>query len=193
MNAVLASIYWLALTIWIAALVAPAASGVAVFTVLPELNGTFAEFGSATVSTQAHIAGGHIVTPLFIGSDIVQLISAVLVLFTLGLEQFYWRPAHRSRAEYVRIPCLLAATVLILVEICVLGPMARSHLYTYWDAVRTGPLEVATKAKAAFDLFHPISTTLYAATFGILLIAVIASAVRYSPSHSALLGTGSES
>jgi len=193
MNAVLSAFYWLAISIWIAALLAPAAAGIAVFNVLPGMDATFPEFSAATAPNQAAIAGGHVVNPLFIASDIVQLICAAIVLFALGLEQFFWRPAHPSKADYIRIPTLLIAALLTLVEICALGPTSRHHLYAYWDAVKQGSMDVAMEAKAAFDVLHPWSTTLYATSFGLLLIAVVASAVAYSPSHSALLGTGHKS
>jgi len=193
MNAVLAAFYWLALTIWIAALVAPAAAGIAVFNVLPEMNATFPEFSAATAPNQASIAGGQIVNPLFITSDVVQLICAVIVLFMLGIEQFFWRPARRTKANYVRIPAILIAALLTLVEICFLGPTSRHHLYAYWDAINQGSMDVAMEAKAAFDVLHPLGTTLYATSLGLLLITVVASAVAYAPSHTALLGTGNES
>lgn len=193
MNAFLASCYWLALTIWIAAILAPAAAGMAVFRVLPQLNGTFPEFTAVATANQAALAGGHIVNPLFIFSNVVQIVCAAIAIFALGIEQLYWRPAHHSRADYVRIPTLLMATILILVEICILGPIAREHLYAYWDAVQSNSMDIANQAKTAFDALHPVGTTLYAVTFGLLLITVVASAVAYTPPHSTLLGTGNNS
>jgi hypothetical protein len=54
-------------------------------------------------------------------------------------------------------------------------------------------MDIANQAKTAFDALHPVGTTLYAVTFGLLLITVVASAVAYTPPHSTLLGTGNNS
>ncbi len=176
MRPMLASVWWLALAAWVAAIVAPAAAAMVAFPRLPELEvaipatrGFFADDPDAA----GRFVAGFVTNPIFVAADAVRLVLVGLVWLAIALAG--GRPSGQGRLAIVATVAIAAASILLAISLTlVAGPLAEA-LEAWRAAVFADDREAAAVAKAAFDPLHARASTLMSSELVCVLVAIAAS------------------
>lgn len=181
-------VFWIALAVWLSALIAPGVAAMSAFTTLPdpELGLSLEKFADFEPGAAAHgrIAAGHVLEPIFTFSDLVQLMAGALALIALLIQLILLRGRWTALSHLLRLGCVVLAVGLFAYRATMMTPGMNRDLRAYWDAAAAGEIETAQKHRAAFDRIHQRAETMYSITLVLILIAIGASAVALSPSAS---------
>lgn len=174
-------VYWLALTLWVSALVAAGVAAAGVFSVLPKLGLSLQRFNGYDHAEHGRLAGGLVLEPVFTAIDIAQAIVVVLVVAMLLLQLTLFRQPLRRPAHVVRTVCIMAAAALFVVRIMTVTPPMNRELRAYWAAAEAASASDAAEHRKAFDALHPVASRMFNATLLLLVVAVAASAAASVP------------
>jgi hypothetical protein len=174
-------IYWLALALWVSALVAGGVAAAGVFSVLPKLGLTLQRFEGYDHAEHGRLAGGMVMEPIFTTIDIAQAVVIVLVIMMLLLQLTLFRQPLRRPANVVRTICIAAAAALFVVRVATVTPSMNRELRAYWAAAEASRAADAAEHREAFDALHPVTSRMFNATLLLLLVAVAASAAASVP------------
>ena len=175
----LGSIHILALTIWLASLLAAGLSAALIFMQMKKLQPSLPEY-SAYTGEHWKIAGGMVANKIFLIVDFVQLGCAIVTILTLGLTLLAANravPKYRPPLAGVRILFLSIACGLLCYQLFILSPRMAIHLNDFWVAAKDGKMAIADAAQAAFDADHPTASNVLKSTAAMIFLLLITSTV----------------
>jgi len=179
------TISFVALSLWIAAVIAPAVSAMATFGTLPDLDVSLREYESFTIQGEpdahARLAAGMVLEKIFTGSDFAQVALAFLVIVTLAIDVMVFRQPVRRPANAIRIVSALIATGLLAFHVFLQAPQMNRELRQYWGEARAGNVEAALEHRERFDRYHPRAEMILQANLVLLLITMGAFAAAVVP------------
>lgn len=157
------------LSMWAGSLAMTAVTAAIAFPTMKELNPSLPAF-AAYPEDHWVIAAGQIMERVFTASDFVQLALAALAcaLFVpIGLSRRLSRGLLAARAVV-----LVALLVSLLEYTFVMRPQMTSDLMAFWAAAKTGDMEAANTARAAFDEAHPLASARLSVHLAGVLLAI---------------------
>lgn len=169
------TIHLVALGLWVGVLLSAGAFAASVFPIMKGLDPRLPAFEKYT-GEHWLIAGGKIAQRIFLITDIVQFVCAVLSIGTLGCMIWLFGLPRRRPATIVRAIALGLAMACAAGSIIIIAPQLNAALRLYWAAAEMGNLELVAPHRAAVDELHPISSKLMGGTFVCVLIAFVAGA-----------------
>jgi hypothetical protein len=185
-------VYWLALTIWIAALVSGGVAAAGVFSTLPKLGILIPKYQSALGNDTAEhgrVAGGMVMEPIFTAMDWVQATAAFFVVLTLVSQLTVFKMRLKSPGHLIRTICIGSAVLVMIVHMTALAPRMNRELRARWNAIEVSDRAAMETHRAAFESDHHLADSLYAARLILLLVGVAASGAALGstkPDRSAL-------
>lgn len=173
---ILASAWWSALTIWFAAIIAPAAAAMVAFPRLPEIEAVIPATGaffSGDPESAGRFVAGFVTNPIFVASDVVRL--AVVGVAWLSVLVSRGRPSGHGRWSIVAmISMAIASTLFAISFLFVAAPLAEA-LELWRAAVFAGDHGAAADAKAIFDPLHLTASRLMSTELIFVVIAILAA------------------
>lgn len=186
MHRLVATIYWLSLLTWLAALVAGGVTAMSAFSSLPALGVVVPEAallfpGAGTES--GRYAAGFVAQPAFAFAERVGLVSMPILAAALLVQARVFRWPARSWANRLRVGAIVVGIALMSMHLLVLAPRMTDSLDAYRRAVRDGNAPAAEIDKAAFDADHVKSDFLFRTTLYLLVAAAALSAWTMTPAR----------
>src|SRR5262245_13879982 len=178
------AVHWLALALWMSALVAAAIAAMAVFGTVGGLNLTMHEFASLPAPAQARIAGGMIMEKVFFTVDLLQFIAVPAAVLTLLVQLALLGTSWRTPWNLLRTVCLLLAAGLFIIHATALAPPMNRDLRAYWNAARQGDLSSADAHLESFQSRHRIADGIFRGNLLLLLIVIPVTAIAQGPPRS---------
>jgi hypothetical protein len=175
--------YWVALAIWLAVLVAAGVAATSTFTTLPDpaLGLTLEPFANYDHAEHGRIAAGKVMEPIFTFVDLMQVVTGAIVVLMLVLQLTLFKVPMRIFSNLLRMACIAAAIGLVAWRAFTLTPEMNSDLRQYWTAAEAGHVEQAKQHRAAFDANHGKASAMFRWTFLAVLVAIGASAATLGP------------
>ena len=177
----LTAAWWLVLTGWIAALIAPGAAAMSAFTALPALGvevPSHAAFFADDPDGAGRFAAGFVTYPIFLATDRIQLVLAGIAMLLVLVERGVpCGDGGRGHRLLCRLALLSASGCLAWYLLFVAPPLATS-LHDWRTAVLADDASSAATAYRIFDPLHRTAERLTTATLGSLLILVAACGFR---------------
>lgn len=177
------ALFWLGLTVWIAAAIAPGAAAASVFMTLPRENIAVVgheDFFAGDAPAAGRYIAGRAIYPLFAISDWVQMAAAALCVST---SIRWWRLGQSQPPRWMAgaaVLVVLAASAVFAVHLWHTNGL-RQDLGAYWQAIDDKSHEAAATAKAQFDASHRVAERLNSVQIALLLTAVAATACAHAP------------
>lgn len=178
--------YWLALTIWIAAIASAGVAASGVFTVLPRLGLTIEQYEPALggdTAEHGRLAGGMVMEPIFAGADVAQVAAGIVLAITLILQLTIFNMRWRSPANLIRTICIAMAVALVVIHVAAIAPRMNRELRAYWQAVSSNDQDSMRAHREAFDADHRGANRLYQWRLLALLVAVVSSGAAFTCSQ----------
>lgn len=171
------TVYICALGLWLGALVMTGVAAAVTFPALKSLTPTLPAFAAYPNTDAAHgvIAGGHVVSRLFLISDAIQFaclcvaIVTTLVVF-IGLRR---RNLSPPPAFVVRAALIGLLVAVLAYQLFVLAPGMKTTLMRFWSLAQKGDVAGADAARAAFDADHPIASTVMAVSAAAVAVLLV--------------------
>ncbi|MDG2292170.1 MAG: hypothetical protein P8L37_05885 [Phycisphaerales bacterium] len=180
-QALVSTMVWLCLCLWLAASISAGVSAMGVFAVLPDLKPMLAEYSALPVDAQGRLAAGLITEPIFTATDLVQAVCSLLLMLGVILHRMLRMGCHRPAAYAVWLLSISVACALLWGRILLMMPKMNRLLQGYRDAAIDGDLDAALLARKAFDAIHPAAASMMEGCVACLIIGVIAGAVLATP------------
>jgi hypothetical protein len=176
-------VYWLALTVWVAVIVAAGVAATATFTTLPDpdLGLTLQRFTDFDPAQHGRIAAGMVMEPVFTFVDLVQVAAALFVVVMLVLQLALFKVPLWSLSNMLRVACIAVAIALFAWRAFTMTPQMNADLRAYWRAAEAGQVETAMQHREAFDARHGAASATFRWSLVTLVLAVGASAVSLGP------------
>ncbi len=177
-------VYWLGLLLWGASLISAAVAAMNVFPVLSNDNlpMTIERYADFPQTEHARLAASHVMEPVFTSVDLIQFVAIALVLLTLVLQVLVFGMKLRKPATAVRAICIAIAACLFGYHVTALAPVMNGQLRSWWQAAEAGDTIEAERVRATFNIYHTKADSLLKANMFIVLFAISASAVAFTPS-----------
>ncbi len=169
-------VYWTGLVFWIGGLLSGGIAAPAVFGTLPEMSVVLAEYSDFPQDQHGRLAAGKVMEPLFALAALIQFGGAAMVLFSLIGQGLVLQRRMISAGHLVRSAAVLVAGSVMVFQAMLITPEMNRDLRSYWAAAEAGDVDAAMVHRDRFEIRHPTAERLHATTFGLLLIAVTASA-----------------
>ncbi|MBL1216888.1 MAG: hypothetical protein D8M59_05270 [Planctomycetes bacterium] len=176
------SIYWLALSLWLGALVMVALTAAVIFPTMRDLDVTIPEFAEAGYTGDHwRIAAGHVMEILFLVLDFTQLICMTVALLVTALQFTVLGVSLRRFTHVTRIFAILIASGCVCWHVFMLSPQMNRDLRAYWEAARAGDFAAADVHQQAFESAHPTASRLLGSTAVLVAVVIITSAAGVVP------------
>lgn len=179
------AIYWLALALWLSAIVTAAVAAVSAFGILPDTPLVLEDFRAYAPpddpGAHGRLAAGIVMERVFWIVDMIQFAAAPLVVIALLAQLLVLPLPSRPWANRARTLAILIAAGTFIYQAAALTPGMNRELRAYWVAARAGELDDAREHHAAFNEAHPRAEMLYQVRLLALLAAIIASAPALGP------------
>lgn len=167
------ALWWLALIVWVAVIVASGTAAMVAFTRLPELGvvmpGTESFFADDTAAAGRFVAG-YVTNPIFVAGDWIRLGAAATAWMAILSTRF--RPVSGEAGRIVAILLVGVATVILAWSLLGLAPDLQSSLAEWRAAVLADDPAAAQIARERFDPLHATASGL----MRIELLLVLAAA-----------------
>ncbi|MEM0983262.1 MAG: hypothetical protein AAGI17_04860 [Planctomycetota bacterium] len=173
---VLEAIHVTAAGIWVGVLVLAGASAAILFPKMKELAPRLPDFEAYRPEAHWRLAAGITQNEIFKVADIAQFALATACLATLIAMLVFGGLDTKKWSTGVRITLLTIAMSLLSYNLFFLAPRMQANATTYWEAARTGEVETADAAYAAFDADHPTASRVLGGTAIAVLGVTIAGA-----------------
>jgi hypothetical protein len=176
-------IYWLALTLWISALVSAAVAAMNVFPTMTaeRLPLRLDEYAALPTTEHPRIAAGVVMNGVFATIDVMQFIAIPIALLALVAQLTIFATPGRRAADWIRTGAAFAAAGLFAYHASSLAPKMNHALNAFWSAAKAGDIEAARTERAAFNELHPTADAILRADLLLLLVAAGASAIALAP------------
>ncbi len=177
------AVYWIALAIWLSALIAVGVSASFTFATLKNepLDLRLGAYEQFDGEQHWRIAAGHVTEPIFTFVDVVQVPAAGLVVVALVLQLSVFRMKWRRPANVIRSVAIVVVAALFLIRVVWLMPTMNADLRAYRDAARVGDVATAQQHRDAFNENHHRARPMMDWSLALLLLAVAASAAAFTP------------
>jgi len=177
---VLESLHAGAAGIWVGCVGTVGTLAAIAFPTMKKLNPTVPEF--AAVGDHWKIAAGSVANKMFVVADSVSLACCLLCILTLGLSLFTRAKLGREHARTglwaVRTLVMTVAAGCLAYQLFILSPRMSANIHQFWDMARTGQVEAANKAQAAFDADHPTASNVIVTMFASAFLLLVGSLVE---------------
>lgn len=177
------AVYWLALTMWIAALASAGIAAMNVFGTLQAMPIRLERFSALPLEAHGRIAAGQIMEGVFFTVDVIQFVAAPLTVLMLLAQLAIFRLPLRSPSNLIRTVCVLGAACVLAFHAVMLAPAMNRHLRQYWRSAEAGDLAVAHSHLDQFNDRHVVANRLLQANLVLLVIGVAASAAALGPAR----------
>jgi hypothetical protein len=176
-------VYWLALIVWISALISAGVSAMNVFTVLDQDNLPLQidRYGGFPVEEHPRLAASHVMEPVFATVDLLQFAAVPLMLTTLVLQFAVFKMSARRISNMLRIFLLVVAATGFTYHAVALAPPMNSLLRQWWTAAEAGDVAGSEAIRRQFDQWHGKADLILRLNLFFLLGAAGASAVAFTP------------
>lgn len=165
------TVHLASLGLWLGVLGAAAAFAASVFPVMRELDPSLPAYAAYT-GEHWRIAGGMMAQRVFLISDVVQFVCAVLSVSTLGCMIALFGLPRMRPATIVRACALGLALACAAGTIIIVAPQLNGATRGYWAAARAGDMAAATMHRSAVDSLHPTASRLMGGTIAFVAIAL---------------------
>ena len=177
-------IWWVLLTFWFTAAIAPAIAGISTFTELQKLGIIVTDYNTYLgddPTANGRMAAGFVTNPLFRITDIAQMIIAACAMVVLVLTR--GRPTgERSRTT---LACYGIVVLLIAIPAAFITPKMDRDLTAYREAARAGQIAEADAHRAEFNTLHLVAERMYSsralAIFAMVAASGFAAGRKSSP------------
>jgi hypothetical protein len=178
------AVYWLALTMWAAALLTAGIAAMNVFGKLLKMKIELSGYGALPIESHGRLAAGMVREGVFFTVDLVQFVAAPLTVLTLLAQLSIFRMPVRMPSNLIRSGCIGIAAALFACHVTMVAPAMNRDLRAYWTAAENGAIAEAQSHLDAFNSRHPIADTLLKTNVILLLVCVAASAAALGPTRS---------
>jgi hypothetical protein len=171
-------IHWLALALWLSALVAAGVAAMNVFPTTDKMPLTLD--GTPVLEGVEHnrILAGRIMNGV---SDVMQFICIPLVVVTTIVQSGAARRLMRKPARLVHAAAVLLAAGLFTLYAFFLAPPMNDHLHAFWEYARSGNASAAIAERDAFNQLHPTADAILRINLLLVLAAIAAAAAIQTP------------
>lgn len=177
-------VYWLALAVWLGALMTGGIAAAFVFGTLPDLGvelARYAGFYTADPAAHANLAAGHIMERVFTATAFIQVGAVVLAILTMLCQFVFFQVSLRRASNFVRGLTLSAAAIIFGFYFFGQAPRFNAALRSYWRAAEAGDLNAADAHKQALDALHPRMELAIQFQLICVIAGVAGSAVALTP------------
>ena len=167
------------LAIWLAALVASGTVAIAAFTTLPDLeisNPNTTRFFENDPQGAGRYLAGFVTNPVFVVSDRVRGIAAVLVVVVFVAGRGRVLDARCRAIRHLAHATLLGAIGLLAYEVFLVAPDVQSSLSAWRSAVVDGDLERGVHVWKRFKVLHEIASMLLRIELALVLAGFLLAA-----------------
>ena len=175
------TVYWLALILWISALISAAVAAMNVFGSLNDMPLELEQYGAYPAAEHPRLAAGRIMEGVFFLVDLLQFIAVPLVAAALIAQVTIFRLSLKRPANTIRTACIVLAAGIFAYHAIMLAPGMNRELRAYWAAAEAGQVEQAHAHRTAFNADHPRADALLRLNLVLLLVAAASSAAAFSP------------
>lgn len=182
-------VYWLALIIWISALISAGVAAMNVFTVLDadNLPLTIERYSAVDPAEHPRLAASLVMEPVFATVDLLQFAAIPLVILTLLLQFIVFRMNPRRFSNLLRIFLLTIAATVFVYHVTALARPMNAQLRQWWKANEAGDVAAAEIIRSEFNQRHQKADFLLKLNLLFLLGAAGASAVAFTPTRTTRL------
>jgi hypothetical protein len=173
--------YWLALIVWISALISAGVAAMNVFGTLDAMPLELQRYAAYPVDDHPRLAAGHIMEGVFFLVDVLQFIAVPITLLALIAQVVVFHVPMRRVSNVVRSAAIVIAAALFACHATMLAPKMNRELRSYWAAAEAGQVDEAADHRRAFNAYHPAADAILRLNLLLLLIAAGASAVAFTP------------
>lgn len=174
-------VYWLALSLWLAAL---ASAGIAAMNVFPTTDAmplTLDDWPMREGIEHNRLLAGHIMDGVFFAADAVQFVCVPLVVLTLVVQLWSQRRSWRRPANAIRAAAVLVAAAMFSYYALGIAPRMNSELRAFWAEAKAGDAAAALSHRQVFNELHPTADAILRVNLILVLIAIAASATACTP------------
>ncbi|MCH8823384.1 MAG: hypothetical protein IH984_07735 [Planctomycetes bacterium] len=180
-------VYWLALALWLGALMSAGIAAGSTFSVLTKMDISIARYSefvpNETAVPKAHenLAAGHVLEPVFWITHAVQFITIPLVILTLAAQLLFFRQQKNIFSNLIRTVCIIIAACLFAYQTFALSLPMNQDMRAYWEAAAEGDIQTALFHRSELRSRHETATIILLSTLSLVVIATAASAAAMTP------------
>ena len=180
----LSIVTWSTTSLWIASMLSAAVAAIGVFSVLPELAPILPEYSGVDAQAHGRLASGLVTEPIFTATDMTQVFLSLVLLACIGIHWWKRIGAEHPFARWTWTATGVLATGCFWYRMVAIMPNLNQSMQRYHAAARSGDEAETALAFKAFDVMHPVASTLMESTLILVLLGLGALAVMYtSPSR----------
>jgi hypothetical protein len=177
----LAATWWLVMTGWVAALIAPGAAAMSAFTALPALGvevPAYAAFFADDPDGAARLAAGFVTYPIFLVADRMQLVFAGLAVLLVVVGRGIPCGDRGFGQRLVSSLALLSALGCLTWYLLFVAPALATSLDAWRAAALADDAAAASTAYQIFDPLHRAAERLMTATLASLLVLIVTCGLK---------------
>jgi hypothetical protein len=174
-------VYWLALIVWISALIS---AGVAAMNVFPALDGLplqLEQYAAYPAGEHPRLAAGRIMEGVFFLVDVLQFIAIPLTILALLAQFLIFRLPVKRISSVLRTAAIVIAAGLFACQATMIAPKMNRELRSFWAAAEAGRIDEAQAHRSAFSAYHPRADAILRSNLLLLLVAAASSAAAFTP------------
>ena len=169
------SVHMAALGLWLGSLISTAASAAMLFPTIHRLEPSLPGYAGYT-GPHWLIAGGHIVSRMFLALDVAQFASLLVAGVMLVASLLWFGLSVRRTSTFVRVALLLALVGVMSYRLGFLEPELAQTLKSYWAAAAAADNEAALRLKETYVKSHPVQSRMLVITAALVLASLVAGA-----------------
>lgn len=174
------TVHLTALGLWAGALLGAGLTAAVTFPTMRELDPSLGAFPGYT-GEHWMLAAGRIAGSVFVATDIVQFVCAVLAVTGFAVAA-YASVRRRSWLWFFRAVAMGVAFLLVSYHLLILAPTMDADLNAYWQAAARGDNTAAEEHRSAFSARHPAASRSIGLTAAAALSALALGAWTISSS-----------
>ncbi|MBG85239.1 MAG: hypothetical protein CMJ40_11930 [Phycisphaerae bacterium] len=171
---------WGTTALWIASMLSAAAAAIGVFSVLPELGPVLPEYGGIDPASHGRLAAGLVTEPIFTATDMAQVLLSTVLVASVCIHWWKCVGADHPIARWTWTGTVLLAAGCFWYRMLLVMPDLNLAMQRYHAAARSGDAAETALAFKAFDVMHPVASTLMESTLILVLLGLGALAVLYT-------------
>lgn len=180
-------VYWLALALWLGALMSAGIAAGSTFSVLTKMDisiARYAEFvpDEADIpNAHSNLAAGHVLEPVFWITNAVQFVAIPLVILALAAQLLFFKQHKNKFSNFIRTACIIISAGLFAYHAFAVSQPMNQDLRAYWQAAEEGDIQAASDHREGLLSRHGTAKNILSATLLLVVIVTAASAVTMTP------------
>ena len=174
------TLYWLALILWISALISAGVAAMNVFGVLDGMPLRLEQYAAFPAGEHPRLAASRIMEGVFFLVDVLQFIAIPLALLALIAQLAFFHVPLKRISNIIRSAAIVIAAALFAYHATMVAPKMNGELRAFWAAAEAGQIDEATAHRSAFNAYHPTADAILRLNLLLLLIAAAASAAAFT-------------